>query len=102
MQNYDRLGKDIFVTKFTKITPLQKNEITFQHTTLQKIVAEQLVSLKAQVVQLSGVKILHTQHNGTLKKQEALVRDAASSTKIDLWENYVNGVCGQSSNNGRW
>ena len=58
-------------------------------SSLQKVAAEQVVSIKAEVVQMSGSKFIHTQRYGSLKKQEVIIRDNTSSTKVVLWEEYV-------------
>ncbi len=59
--------KDILLNKYTKITPLQEDEIDFPRTevcneegllsnisSLQKVAGEQIVSLKGEVAQLIG------------------------------------------------
>ena len=56
---------------------------------LEKLAAEQLVTIKAQVAQMSAAKTLRTQHQGVLKKQELLIRDSTTSVKLFLWENNV-------------
>ena len=58
-------------------------------SSLQKVAAEQVVSIKAEVVQISGSKTIDTQRYGSLKKQEIIIRDNTSSTKVVLWEEYV-------------
>ena len=58
-------------------------------SSLQKVAAEQVVSIKAEVVQISGSKFIHTQRYGSLKKQEVIIRDNTSCTKVVLWEEYV-------------
>ena len=40
-------------------------------------------------MQLSGVKVVNTNCQGNLKKQEAVLRDTTSSVKVILWEDYV-------------
>lgn len=56
---------------------------------LQKVAAEQVVSIKAEVVKMSGWKTIHTERYGSLKKQEVIIRDNTPSTKVVLWEEYV-------------
>ena len=56
---------------------------------LNNVASEQLISIKAQVVNISAVKVVKTQYQGTLKKQEVLIRDATSSIKVTLWESYT-------------
>ena len=102
IQTYDRQKQDVLITKYAKIVPLEKDNVSFPHTlmcnadgllenisSLQKEAAEQIVSIKAQVVQMSGWKTIHTQRYGSLKKQEIIIRDNTSSTKVVLWEEYV-------------
>lgn len=102
IQNYDRQKQDVLITKYTKIVPLEKDNVNFPHTpmcnadgllenilSLQKVAPEQVVSIKAEVVQMSGWKTIHTQRYGSLKKQEVIIRDKTSSTKVVLWEEYV-------------
>ena len=93
-------GKDIVFNQYTKITPV--DNIEFQHSSkllitglantiasLNEVAPEQLISVKAEIAEVSGVKIVNTQHQGTLKKQEVLVRDTTSSMKVVLWEDNV-------------
>ena len=56
---------------------------------LNNVASEQLISIKAQVVNISAVKVVRTQYQGTLKKQEILIRDTTSSIKVILWESYT-------------
>ena len=64
-------GEDLIVTRFTKVTPLVRDEIAFEYSdeltqktkiigisSLGKIAKEQLVTVKAEVGQISGVKSL--------------------------------------------
>lgn len=94
--------QDVLITKYTKIVPLDKDNVNFPHSpmcnadgllenisSLQKVAAEQVVSIKAEVVQMSGWKTIHTQQYGSLKKQGVMIRDNTSSTKVVLWEEYV-------------
>ena len=101
IQNYDRQYQDVLITKHTKIVPLEKDNINFAHSpmcntdgllenisSLQKVAAEQVVSVKAEVVKMSGCKTIQTQRYGSLKKQEIIIRDNTSSTKVVLWQEY--------------
>ena len=56
---------------------------------LNNVASEQLISIKAQVVNISAVKVVKTQFQGTLKKQEVLIRDTTGSIKVILWESYT-------------
>ena len=103
--NFQKPHQDIFINKYTKITPLPIDEIDFPHaeicnkdglilimSSLQKVAGEQIVSLKAEVAELSGIKYLDTVHHGKLRKQEAILRDTTSSTKVVLWGDYVGSL----------
>ena len=56
---------------------------------LNNVASEQVISIKAEVVNISAVKVVKTQYQGTLKKQEVLIRDPTSSIKVILWESYT-------------
>ena len=56
---------------------------------INNVASEQLISIKAQVVNISAVKVVKTQYQGTLNKQEVLIRDTANSIKLILWESYA-------------
>lgn len=58
IQNYDRQKQDVLITKYTKIVPLEKDNVNFPHTpmsdadglhenisVLQNVAAEQVVSI---------------------------------------------------------
>ena len=55
-----------------------------------ELAAEQLVTLKAEVAEISGVKKVHTQYQGTLMKQEVVLRDTSGFIKAVLWDSHVN------------
>ena len=59
------------------------------NTSLNSLAGEQLISIKAEVAQVFGVKTIHTLHQGILKRQEVLIRDTTSTTTLILWESYV-------------
>ena len=56
---------------------------------LNNVASEQLISVKAQVVNISAAKVVTTEQQGTLKKQEVLISDTTSSIKVILWESYI-------------
>ena len=58
-------------------------------SSLNDLAGEQLVTLKAQVAQISGVKRIETQHQGRLNKQEVILRDVTGSIKAILWQSRV-------------
>jgi len=55
----------------------------------QKASSEQLISLKAQVMQVSYINVFHTQFQGKVRKHKVMVRDTTSFMKIILWEDNV-------------
>jgi hypothetical protein len=91
----------MLLNKYTKITPLDSSKITFSYSedltatsivpisSIQNLAKEQLVSVKAHVARLSGVKVRQTQHQGMLKMQEAIIRDTTGFIKLTLWEDNV-------------
>ena len=58
-------------------------------SSLNKLAAEQLVTVKAEVVQISGIKTIYSASHGKLKKQEVLIRDTTGCTKMVLWQEHV-------------
>ena len=93
--------EDFVITKFTKIVPIDKKEIDFSFSeeltttatgkplnisAIQKVAAEQLISIKAKVVSLSGTKVRSTRY-GQLKKQ--VLADPTAHIKLVLWGDYV-------------
>ena len=92
---------DMLIHKYTKITPIDATKIIFSYSdgltatgvvpisSIVNLAVEQLVSVKAQVAHLSGVKIVQTQHQGTLKKQEVIIRDTTGCIKFTLWGDNV-------------
>ena len=87
---------DLMLNQYTKITPKDHTKITFEFSgnltatgiipisAIQNLAIRQLVSVKVQVARLSGTKVRKTQHQGTLKIQEAIVRDTAGFIKLTL------------------
>lgn len=105
IQDYDNSNNDICIQKSTKIIPLESSQIDFERdeilgnggmlpnlASIQKVAAEQVVNVKAQVVQISGTKYIDSERYGTLKKQEVILRDETSSTRFILWEEYINSL----------
>ena len=102
IQNFQKPDKDILLNKFTKIKPIEKSEIDFIRaeicnseglvpnlSSLQNVAGEQVISVKGEIAQLSGVKYVNALHHGKLKRQEVVVRDTTSSTNLMLWEENV-------------
>ena len=60
---------------------------------LSNVAAEQLVSLKAFVAEISPVKRITTRNGSSLRKQEVYITDTGSSIKlVVLWEDYVDSL----------
>ena len=59
---------------------------------LYNVAAEQLVSLKAFVAEISPVKRITTRNGSSLRKQEVYITDTGSSIKLVLWEDYVDSL----------
>ena len=51
---------------------------------IQKVAGEQLISIKAKVVSLSGAKVQSTRY-GQLKKQDIVLADPTAHIKLVLW-----------------
>ena len=108
MQNYKSTegvnGKDeIIIQKSTKFTPVA--DVSFSHnkflsatgiipsiSVLEKLALEQLVSIKAHVVEVANVKQIETHSKNSLKKQDVLVADTTNYIKVVLWEDHVNSL----------
>ena len=54
-------------------------------SSLNDLAGEQLVTIKAEVAQISGVKRIETQDQGRLNRQEVILRDVTVSIKAILW-----------------
>lgn len=100
-----RMNDEVTVKKFSKITPVDKVDFEFSNelsksaadgvmpiSSIPKLAREQLVSIKGQVVEISGIKRINTTFKGELRKQDVIVRDPTSSVKVTLWEDYVDCV----------
>ena len=62
---------------------------TLDINSLANVAAEQLVSFKGKVMNLTGPKTFQTQ-KGNFRKQEGFVIDQTASMRIVLWGDYVN------------
>ena len=109
LKNYKRANSaddDLTITKFTKIIPLDQKEITFPYleelsatavgnpvkiSSVPNLASEQLISLKAKVLKISGVKFLSTRF-GTLNKQDIITADTTAQIKLVLWSDQVNSL----------
>lgn len=59
---------------------------------LDNFVPEQIVSVRAQVVTVGGSKKIHSHKQGTLQRQEVLLRDTTASIKLVLWEDNIDAL----------
>ena len=102
LKNYKQTSStsdNLTITKFTKITTLEKSEVSFDYSeeissastgksvsisTIPKLASEQLIQIKAKVVKISGVKVQPTRF-GPVNKQDVIVADPTASIKIVLW-----------------
>ena len=50
------------------------SRVVSSNSALNNVASEQLISIKAQVVNIAATKAVNTQYQGTLKKQEVLIR----------------------------
>ena len=89
--------KEIIIQKNTSFTPLDNSSVNFEHnelipniSSLDKVASEQLISVKAHVLQLSSVKQIQTYNQGALEKQEVVLADPTNWIKLVLWQNNVN------------
>ena len=90
-------SKDIIIDKKSQITqatvspnfdPIDISNVSFTTiSSLEKININQLLTIKAKVVNLSGVKTFTTSEGKTLKKQEGTLVDHTGDIRIQLWEN---------------
>ena len=91
-------GDDLIFKHFRKVTPLDSTKVDFVYsdklttTSMVKSISacndlanEQLISLKAQVAQVTGAKKIRTQYQGMLNKQEVILRDTTGCIKAVLW-----------------
>ena len=101
MYNYSQSNDDVIFNHVTKLTPLDAEDIDFPYSesisvtgiirtiaSSYKLASEQLVCIRVAVV--SAVKKVHTQHQGTLEKQEIIWRDNTGCIKGVLWGAHVN------------
>ena len=63
------------------------NDVT-SISALINVMPEQIITLKAQVIHVSPVKVMITQNHGPLRKQEVMLKDPSGTIKLVLWEQY--------------
>ena len=86
--------QDIVINKYTTLTPCTAsfpykslNNIT-SIASLSQVTPDQLVSIKGQLLQLSGIKTLVLQSN-PVKKQEDYISDPTDFIKLVLWGDHA-------------
>ena len=90
-------GNKVIINQFSNVIPLDSGNVDFVYSdkvasngmvssivSCNKLAAEQLITLKAEVAEISGVKKVHTQYQGTLMKQEVVLRDTSGFIKAVL------------------
>jgi len=93
---------DINLDNQTKFTPLSNQPFAYSDTltangtvlisSLAQVAVEQLVTVKAEGMHVSGVKKTPTLCQRVLSKQEVTIRDPTSSVKVILWGSWVNSL----------
>ena len=107
IKNFKRANNEtnsVTITKYTSITPVEQRDINFVFSeelskpatgepvtisSISNLVSEQLISIKAKVLKVSGDKVQATRF-GRLRKQDVIVADPTGYIKLVLWDNYVN------------
>lgn len=95
----DNYSKDIVIDKKTVISPIPKDDsFTYKEAnqesvlsiaSLQEAASEQLVSVKAKVINIQSPKVQPTSSFGPLKKQECTIVDLSKSIQLILWQQNV-------------
>lgn len=85
MNNQTQLETAVPTFEVQKMPPVQNI------SSLSPVNDRQVITIKAKIVQLSGVKVIGTRY-GPKKKREGFLVDPYSSIKIVLWENFTNEV----------
>ena len=57
---------------------------------IQQLALEQLLSIKAHVLDVSPLKHINSQKKGNFIKQEVLVGDPTTTIKVVLWQDNIN------------
>ncbi|CAB4025533.1 Hypothetical predicted protein [Paramuricea clavata] len=109
MRNFKQAdtSDDIIITKWTKMTPLEKDQITFPYSdelaastsgepiklsAIHNLAGEQLICVRGEASSISGIKMVTTQYSGSTQKQEVIIRDPTACVKVVLWGRYVNSL----------
>ena len=107
IKNFKRANDDdnsVTITKYTTITPVERRNINLAFSEelyksatgepvkislISNLVSEQLITIKAKVLKVSGEKIQATRF-GRLRKQNIIVADPTGYIKLVLWSDFVN------------
>ena len=107
IKNFKRANdgdNSVTITKYTTITPVEQRDINFAFSeelyksaagepvkisSISNLVSEQLITIKAKVLKVSGEKIQATRF-GRLRKQDVIVADPTGYIKLVLWGDFVN------------
>ena len=102
VSNDTRIGGKDIINQFSNVAPLDSGNVDFVYSdkltsngmvnnivSCSELASEQMDTLKAEVAQVSGVKKVHTQYQGTLMKQEVILRDTSSFIKAVLWDSHI-------------
>ena len=109
MRNFKQpdTSDDLIITKWPKITPLEKHQIKFSYSeelaastsgdpvnlsAIHNLASEQLICVKSQAASISGIKMVSTQYSGNTQKQEVIIRDPTACVKFVLWGRYVDSL----------
>ena len=97
---------DIVIQKYTNVVPTEAPELEalYQQQTssyatissLQDVAPNQLITVKAKLLQLSATKNVIMHDSKPVKKQEGIIVDTTSYMKIVLWAQYTGNL--QESN----
>ena len=103
--NFKETKDDLIITKWTSITPPEKEKISFAYSdklsassngqpvvlsAVHNLAAEQLIAVKGETTSISGVKSATTMFSGKTEKQDVIIRDTTAYMKLVLWGKYVN------------
>jgi hypothetical protein len=87
---------DLIITKWTNMTPLEKDQITFPYSeelaasttgepiklsAIHILAGEQLICIRGEASSISGIKMVTTQYSGSTQKQEVMIRDPTACCK---------------------
>ena len=107
IKNFKRANDDdnsVTITKYTTITPVEQRNINLAFSEelyksatgepvkislISNLVSEQLITIKAKVLKVSGEKIQATRF-GRLRKQDIIVADPTGYITLVLWSDFVN------------